>query len=94
MALRVPGSSNPVKKSKAPPPQETSEEAAYLKALGEKQKPVTVKLLDGEVVQGWIEYYDREMIRLTREGAPNLFIFKHQILYITEDGAARKRPQP
>jgi len=27
---------------------------------------------------------------LTREGAPNLFIFKHEIMYITEDGGKRK----
>jgi host factor-I protein len=61
------------------------EEAAYLKSLGEKQKPVSIKLLDGEIVQGWIEYYDRNMLRLTRENAPNLFIFKHDIMYISED---------
>jgi host factor-I protein len=61
-----------------------------LKALGEKQKPVSIKLVDGEVVRGWIEYYDRDMVRLTRDDKPNLFIFKHDILYIAED--AEKRP--
>jgi host factor-I protein len=78
------------KGGKAPPPEETSEEAVYLKALGEKQRPVSVKLNGGEIVQGWIEYYDKNMIRLTREGAPNLFIFKHEIMYIAEDPARRK----
>jgi len=76
--------------SKAPPPDETHEEAAYLRQLGEKQKAVTVKLVGGEVVKGWIEYYDRNMVRLTREGAPNLFIFKHDIMYIAEELAKRK----
>jgi host factor-I protein len=90
MAFRA-GSSGPLKKAKTPPPEETFEEAGYLKALGEKQKPVQVKLLDGEVVRGWIEYYDKSMIRLTREGAPNLFIFKHEIMYIAEDGGPQKR---
>ncbi len=71
-------------KSKTPPPEETFEEAAYLKALGEKQKLVSIKLQGGEVVRGWIEYYDRNMLRLTREGAPNLFIFKSEIMYIDE----------
>jgi host factor-I protein len=82
------------RKGKTPPPEETFEEAAYLKSLGEKQKAVSVKLVDGEIVRGWIEYYDRNMIRLTREGAPNLFIFKHEIMYIAEGGgreASRKR---
>ncbi len=91
MAFRVPGVPNPAKKSKTPPPEETFQEAAYLKVLGEKQKIVSVKLLDGEVVRGWVEYYDKNMIRLTREGAPNLFIFKHEIMYILEDGSSPKR---
>jgi host factor-I protein len=43
------------------------------------------------MVRGWIEYYDRNMVRLTREGAPNLFIFKHEIMYISE--GASKEPQ-
>ncbi len=90
MSFRIP-LSHPLKKAKTPPPEETFEEAAYLKALGDKQKPVTVKLLDGEIVRGWIEYYDKNMIRLTREGAPNLFIFKHEIMYIIEDSGSRRR---
>ncbi len=68
------------------PPEETQAEAAYLKGLGDKQTPVSIKLRGGEVVKGWIEYYDRNMLRLTREKAPNLFIFKHDILYIAEEG--------
>ncbi len=74
----------PNPKSKTPPPEETLEEANYLKQLGEKQKPVSIRLLGGEVVRGWIEYYDRDMLRLTREGEPNLFIFKSEIAYIAE----------
>lgn len=74
----------PINKGKTPPPEETFEEAAYLKGLGEKQKLVSIKLQGGEVVRGWIEYYDRNMLRLTRDGAPNLFIFKSEIMYIAE----------
>ena len=66
-------------------------ESAYLKALGEKQTPVTVKLLSGETFRGWIEYYDIGMIRLTRDGSPNLFIFKHEIMHIAEDTGRRVR---
>ena len=80
-----PPSTAPPRKAKTPPPAETFEEVAYLRALGEGQKSVTVKLADGEMVSGWIEYYDKEMIRLTREGAPNLFIYKHDIKYIFEE---------
>ena len=62
----------------------------YLKSLSERQVPVAIKLRDGEVVSGWIEYFDDTMVRLTREGKPNLFIYKTQIRTITESGAARR----
>jgi host factor-I protein len=74
-------------KSKTAPPDSTNQEAAYLKSLTEKQQPVTIKLVDGEMVRGWIEYYDRNMLRLTREGQPNLFIFKQQIAYVEESSS-------
>jgi len=80
------------KKTKNTPPEETGMEASYLKALGEKQTPVTVKLMSGESVRGWIEYYDTDMIRVTREHAPNLFIYKHEVVYISEDTGRRGRP--
>ena len=87
MSFRAPqGNPNAGKRGRTPPPDETFEEAAFLKSLGEKQKPVSIKLMHGETVRGWIEYYDKNMLRLTREGAPNLFIFKHEIMYIAEDG--------
>jgi host factor-I protein len=85
-----PGNPNAAKRSRTPPPEDTFEEAAFLKALGEKQKSVSVKLMDGQIFRGWIEYYDKHMVRLTREGAPNLFIYKHEIMYIAEDGGKRK----
>ena len=67
MAFNGQGSPSGPRKAKVTPPEETSQEAAYLKLLGEKQKPVSIKLADGEVVHGWIEYYDKNMFRLTRE---------------------------
>jgi host factor-I protein len=64
--------------------EQTLEEVRYLKRLIENATPVRVKLADGEEVTGTIEYYDHSFIRLTREGAPNLFIFKHDIKYLME----------
>jgi host factor-I protein len=90
MSFRPPQGSPNAKRGRTPPPEDTYEEASFLKTLGEKQKPVSVKLMDGQIVQGWIEYYDRNMVRLTRQGAPNLFIFKHEIMYIAEDGGKKK----
>ena len=60
-------------------------EAEYLQQLAREMKPVVVHLCSGEVLRGSIEYYDQRFIRLTREGAPNLFIFKHDIKYFYEE---------
>ena len=73
------------------PAGETGQEPLYLKSLSERQVPVTVKLRDGEQVSGWIEYFDDMMLRLTREGKPNLFIYKSQIRTITESTSASGR---
>ncbi len=75
-----------LRRSKSIPSGQSGQEALYLRFLSEKQVPVHVKLRDGEVVQGWIEYFDDHMIRLTRNGKPNLFIYKEQIHTISEHG--------
>jgi len=49
--------------------------------------PVRVRLSNNEEVAGIVEYYDASFIRITRQGAPNLFIFKHDIKYLIEAGA-------
>lgn len=77
-------SSKPAGKSGARAPEHTFEEAKYLKLLIERQIPVRVKLSNNEEVTGLVEYYDASFIRITRTGAPNLFIFKHDIKYLTE----------
>ena len=77
------------RRSKTPPPGETGQEALYLRSLSDRQVQVTVKLRDGETVKGWIEYFDDGMLRITREGKPNLFIYKHQIRTISESGKRR-----
>jgi host factor-I protein len=77
------------RRSKTPPPGETGQEALYLRSLSDRQVIVSIKLRDGETVRGWIEYFDDSMLRLTREGQPNLFIYKNQIRSISEAGRRR-----
>ena len=77
--------------SKTPPPDGTGHEALYLRSLCDRQVNVQIKMRDGETVRGWIEYFDEGMVRLTREGKPNLFIYKHQIRTITEVGKVAPR---
>ena len=59
----------------------------YLRHLIQTGTPVRIKLTDGEEVCGTIEYYDHSFIRLTRTDGPNLFIYKHEIKYLVEEGS-------
>lgn len=68
----------------AGPPDETFEEAAYLKRLVDEKTPIAVRLRTNEEFTGVLEYFDANFIRLTRKQAPNLFIYKHEIKYLTE----------
>ena len=81
------------KRHKGPPSNQTGQEALYLKSLSDRHVSVAIKLRDGEVVSGWIEYFDDMMLRLTRDGKPNLFIYKSQIRTITETAGASRRLQ-
>jgi len=65
-------------------PEQTFEEVKYLKRLIDEQKTVCVKLSDNQEVEGIVEFYDMNFIRLTRAGEPNLFLFKHDIKYLYE----------
>jgi len=68
-------------------PEHTFEETKYLKRLIENGASVRVRLSNNEEVRGVVEYYDASFIRITRTGKPNLFIFKHDIKYLIEEGA-------
>lgn len=69
-------------KSKAP--AQTLEEARYFRQLADRQTPISVRLVDNEIVHGVMEFWDVDFIRLTRYDGPNLFIYKHDIKYLWE----------
>ena len=69
-------------KTKAP--EQTFEEVKYLRHLIDNRVPVNVRLTNNEVIPGIIEFFDEGFIRLTRDGEPNLFIYKHDIKYLSE----------
>jgi sRNA-binding regulator protein Hfq len=48
--------------------------------------PMVISLTDGEVIQGVIEWYDRTCLKVNREGAPNLLLFKANIKYMYKVG--------
>ena len=64
--------------------EQTNAEVHYLTRLIQNKIPVLVKLTNDEEINGWIEYYDKSFIRVTRGSDPNVFIYKDQIKYIVE----------
>ncbi len=73
------------KKKKSPPPYKThSENFYYMKQMSNK-RPVIVIMLDGEKIEGFIDWYDEKVIKIRREDKPNLLVYKHAIKYIMKD---------
>ena len=70
---------------KAPPPA-TGREAEFLKAVKEARTPMVVRLVNGQQVEGVIEYFDRDMIKVTRPEGPHVFVRKSDIRYMHEEG--------
>ncbi len=75
-------SSRPEPDRRMPPPDSTGAEATYLETNKDSRTPMVVHLVDGEVVRGVIEYYDRDMIKIHRTDGPNLFVRKATIRYM------------
>ncbi len=76
---------------KSSPPEQTNAETNYLVKQMETKTPMVVKLLDGEEIRGWIEYYDRHCIKINRDKPPNFFIRKDQIMYMYKDPSRGRR---
>jgi host factor-I protein len=72
------------KVSQTKAPDHTYEEVRYLKHLIDHRIPVRLRLSDNQEIDGVIEFFDARFLRLTRDGEPNLFVFKHDIKYLYE----------
>jgi host factor-I protein len=69
-------------RKKPAPPEQTHAENFYFVKQMQARTPVTVVLTDGETLNGTVEWYDRDCIKLTRYGSPNLLVYKHCIKYL------------
>ena len=65
-------------------PEQTLEEVRYLRHLIDSGTRVALKLSNNEMLEGKIEFYDEHFLRVTREGEPNLFVYKHDVKYLYE----------
>jgi sRNA-binding regulator protein Hfq len=76
----------PQPRKKPAPPEQTHAENFYFVKQMQSHSPVAVVLTDGEILHGTVEWYDRDCIKLTRHGSPNLLVYKHCIKYLFKDG--------
>jgi host factor-I protein len=85
---QVPGRSIhlPAPNKKPAPPEVTHAENFYWVKQMQSHTPMSIVLMDGEALHGTVEWYDRDCIKLTRSGSPNLLIFKRAIKYVFKEG--------
>ena len=81
------GAFAPSRRKQVPPEQTNAENFYYLKQMGAKT-PLVVVLTDGEELHGWIEWYDRDCLKIHRLNEPNLLVYKHCIKYLFKEREA------
>ena len=79
-------STGPAPSKKPAPPEITHAENFYWIKQMQSRTPMVVALESGETLHGIVEWYDRDCIKLTRQGSPNLMIFKRTIKYVHKEG--------
>jgi len=65
-------SPGPQPHKKPAPPEQTHAENFYWVKQMQARTPVVIVLTDGETLHGTVEWYDRDCVKLTRMGTPNL----------------------
>jgi sRNA-binding regulator protein Hfq len=75
------GNHRPQQQRTAPPESTHAENFYYLKQMNAKT-PMVLIMTDGEEIRGWIEWYDRNCLKINRDDKPNLLIQKQFIKYM------------
>jgi len=71
---------------KVAPSEQTNAENFYYQKQMQTKTPMVIVLRDGEEVHGYIEWYDKNCIKLNRNGNANLMIYKPAIKYMFKEG--------
>ena len=79
-----------VRRKQTPPEQTNAEEFYYLKQMAARTAMV-IMLTDGTELRGWIEWYDKNALKLNRQGEPNLLLLKHNIRYMFKEEELKRR---
>ena len=69
-------------RKRVPPPNETNAEIFYYKKQIDAHTLMVIVLLDGEEIEGTIEWYDRGALKVNRKSEPNLLVLKRNIKYM------------
>lgn len=69
-------------RKKSPPPTETNAEIFYYKKQIDSHTLMVIILQDDEEIEGTIEWYDREALKINRKDEPNILLLKHNIKYM------------
>jgi len=85
-SARPQNNGGPLPSKKPAPPEITHAENFYWVKQMQSRTPMSVVLDSGETLHGIVEWYDRDCIKITRDGAPNLMVFKRHIRYVHKDG--------
>ena len=93
-APRAPQQSAVQVRKRTPPPMETNAELFYYKKQIDAHTPMIIVLLDGEEIEGTIEWYDRGALKVNRKSAPNLLLLKRNVKYMfkAEDRVGGEQP--
>jgi len=75
---------------KAPPAEQTHAENFYYQKQMQAKTPMVIVLQDGDSMYGVIEWYDKNCIKVNRNGQPNVVIYKAAIKYMFKASEERR----
>jgi hypothetical protein len=78
---------------KSSPQEKTFAEEYYYRKQMQGHTPMVIKLVGGDEFRGTIEWYDRDCVKVNREGGPNIVLMKRYIVYMykAEDEKEKRR---
>ncbi len=78
-----------------PPQTETNAEIFYYKKQIDSHTLMVIVLQDNEKIEGTIEWYDRNALKVNRKNAPNILLLKHNIKYMfkSEDQISQNKSE-
>ena len=72
------------KRKPAPPYKTHAENYYYIKQMNNRT-PLVLELLNGEKIQGLIEWYDKSCLKIRKKDGFKIILFKHSIKCLYKD---------